>query len=621
MRLTGCYLNALKSLALAGLLFLFPIVKAQDSDNLPHYKEILTRADENFNLVNYKEAILLYKEVLEKLPGDTSVICKIANSYRLYNKPKEAEEWYKMAVLANENTIAKQYYFQLAQVLTNNSKYREALYWYKKYNEAVPTDIRAIEAVKSLENISGLYRDSIFFSVYPLPVNSKYTDLGPRYFKDGLIFLTDRDDQKLGTISMYISVKDSSGNFSQPARFISGVKAQFNEGSVAFFDNNRQVIFSQNYLDTIHRKKTWTVPFKLFSANCDSILWDNVHMLPFQGKDYSYSQPSISEDGEKLFFSSDMPNGFGGSDIYMVSKEKGKWGTPVNLGFPVNTAGDETFPFIFRDSVLYFSSNGHGGLGEQDVFRIYLNDSNSLKNMGSPINSSFDDFGITFSKDGLSGYFASNRNNDISGDDIFGFKQIRMSVKLKIVDEVTGQPVSFANVHYGDTISGTTDMDGSLEIIVPVNGESQLSVNKEFYETKNVTINSTQLREQPQAVLPIKIKDLPLDEILVLTDLNGNPLNSKDVVYKVQVMASRRLATHRELRKKYKGKLSVHKSFEDNWYKYTIGEYKTYAEAKAVKQGCNVCDSFVVAYIDHQRVNIKIAKETSKSCIQVPVSN
>lgn len=600
-------------------LFVFFASNAQNASNIPlYYKDKITKADNNFNLLNYAEAIDLYKEVLVKIPGDTSIICKIANSYRLSNKPADAEEWYKMAVVSHENTISPVYILQLAQVLSNNTKYQEALYWYKQYSNLNPADIRAIESIKSLENISGLYRDSVFYTAYPLSVNTKHSELGPRLFKGELMFLSDRNDQKFGMISRYSAQKDSTGDFSNPTKFQSGVKAEFNEGVVSFYDNNRQVIFCQNVLaDSVKKKQGSTAPFKLFTAKCDSSVWYDIKMLPFQKNEFAYAQPCISENGKFLFFTSDMPDGQGGSDIYMITNTNGEWGQPVNLGYPINTSGDEIFPFIFRDSILYFSSNGHGGLGEQDIFKINLNDPSSLKNMGLPINSSFDDFGIVVTEDGLNGYYASNRNNDLTGDDIFGFKQIRMSIKVKVIDEITGIPVSHAKINYSDgnivSDKATTDQDGNLELIVPVEGNSELSVKKDNYEPVTVAVNNMNYYQESKSVLPLKIKNNdPISEKMFLTDESGNILNnSSEIIYKIQVMASRRLATQQELEQKYKGNFQVEKAFEDEWYKYTIGEYKSFNEAHKVLKETNVSDSFIAAYLNNKRVYIKFAKETA----------
>ncbi|NJK93624.1 MAG: tetratricopeptide repeat protein [Bacteroidales bacterium] len=254
-----------------------------------YYNENLKKADENFYLLNYNEAIALYKEALRKKQDDTIVICKIANSYRLMNKTDEAENWYKKVITGISDSIDPDYLLQFAQTLLCNSKHQEALYWYKKYSSLRPLDNRAIEAINSLENLSGLYRDSIYYEVNYLPINTENSELGPRYYKDGIIFLSDRGDNKRKLISRYL-FKNNPVETHEPIAFISGVKAEFNEGVMSFYKNNSKVIYSQNYLpDTVDRRKVKSVPFKLFFGR-----------FRFFGLE-KYLFSSISENGLYIF--------------------------------------------------------------------------------------------------------------------------------------------------------------------------------------------------------------------------------------------------------------------------------------------------------------------------------
>lgn len=561
-----------------------------------NYNEKLRKADENFHILNYSEAIDLYKDVLRRDTGNIDIICKIANSYRLLNQTTEAESWYKKVIFNDSTKAAAEYIFQFAQTLSCNSKYQEALSWYRHYSKLKSNDNRAVDAIRSLENMSGLYRDSLFYEIDALGINSTNTELAPRYYKDGIIFLSDMDDRKNRMITRYY-LKAENGRLSEkPVRFSTGIKAQFNEGIMTFYDNESKVIFSQNYLPEKSDTKTITsVPFKLFMADCDSLGWHNEALLPFQKGEYSYAQPSISSDGKTLFFASDMPGGFGGNDIYSVSYIEGKWGTPRNLGSSVNTEGDEIFPF-FRDNILFFSSNGRGGLGEHDIFRINPEDSASLKNLGAPLNSPFDDFGFITDQSGRNGYFSSNRNNEISGDDIYSFKQVKKSIRVKIVDERINAPVSFTNIVFSDSTlveyTATTDSAGFIEVIVPMKDSVEINLRRENSESVNLVLNTV---------------DELLQTVKISTDdkqseLAGNLKDTSEILYRVQIMASRRPATAKEINSKYKGNMKVAESFEDNWYKYIIGEYPTYAEAKKVAEISKVSDSFIVIYSGSNRI-------------------
>lgn len=563
--------------------------------------EKLKKADENFQILNYSEAINLYKEVLRKEPNDSIIICKIANSYRLLNKTDEAELWYRKVFTDSSANVGHDYIFQFAQTLACNLKYPEALSWYKYYHKLEPSDNRAVEAVKSLENISGLYRDSVFYVVQRLAVNSGLTELAPRLYKNGIIFLSDRDDKENRLLRRYFLKTGPQGPDAVPSKFNAGVNVEFNEGTMSFYKNYSRVIFSQNYLHNKNElKKGASVPFRLFSADTDSTGWHNIEILPFQTEELSYTQPSVNESGNILLFASDMPGGYGGYDIYAVSNQNGSWGTPYNLGSSVNTPGDEMFPFIFKDSVLFFSSNGRGGLGEHDVFRFVTGDSLSLKNMGTPVNSSLDDFGFVMDSTGRAGYFSSNRNNDLTGDDIYSFKQVKKSVKIRIVDELSGSPLQFSNILFKDSMLaeqyGTTDANGIVEVIVPMDSAVEMVVKKDEALPVKIVLN----HQGEQFIPEVKLKgEVKPETDPIYSDLKGGPL-----VYKIQIMASRQPATKVEIKRKYKGNLKATELYEDNWYKYVIGEYSSYAEAKTAEAKSNVYDSFIVVYDGEKRVQV-----------------
>jgi hypothetical protein len=609
------------------LIFFFNITVAQTNKNIPHsYREKLQKADEYFASSQYNAAINLYHDVLLKIGKDTAISCKIANSYRMLNDHKNAEGWYRKAIIDNDSVISSIYKLYFAQELTINGKYEEALFWYKEYTKTSVSDIRAIKEIKSIENISKLYKDTTFNIVYSIPVNTQYSELSPHYYKNGILFLSNgefynRNTSKLGLLSWYFSTVDLAGNFSNPEKFNKGIKAEYNEGPIAFFDNYKKMIFCQNYPSIGSNKdKTIKTPPQLFYAEQDSTgKWNDIQLLPFNDKNYSYSQPSVSNDGTTLYFSSDVPGGKGGSDIYMSKFENGKWNTPVNLGDKVNTPGDEIFPFIFQDTILYFSSNGLGGLGGFDIFKINLKDTNKIvENLGTPINSANDDFSIIVAKDGLSGYFASNRKNGMGADDIYGFKVMRIPLTIKITDYNKALPVSQAEIYLGDTINekkiGVTDQDGICTLGVPVGKNFKIRIKKDNYESTIYSAKPVKNSPNTLAVISLNTDSTQLSENTIdFTDENNktfeNPLH---VIYKVQIRASRIPVSAKELSQKYSGPLQINNFYEDGWYKYSIGEYSTYAKAKQSLYSCHVYDAFIIAYIDNKKVHIIIAKTTTK---------
>jgi tetratricopeptide (TPR) repeat protein len=602
-------------------------VEAQTTKKLPYlYQEKLQKADENYNLFNYKTAIELYEQVLSQATGDTSIICKIANCCRLENNAKDAESWYRMALTGNENTISALIKLQFAQVLTINGKYDEALYWFKSYYKTISSDKRAVEAIQSIENISKLFYDTMFYVVYPVSINTEYAEFSPTYYKDGVVFLTDRNNPKSGLFNRYFSAIDESGNFGAPTKFSTGIKTDYNEGSVTFYDNYRRMVFSQNYSpEKISRKKINDIPLQLFYAQLDSNQnWKEGQLLSFEDKNYSYSQPSITGDGKTLYFSSNVPGGRGGTDIYVSKFVNGGWGEPVNLGSRINTKGDEMFPFIYQDTVLYFASNGHGGLGGLDLFKVNLKDTGVVENLGVPMNSGNDDFGIIVDRDGLSGYFSSNRPNGSGEDDIYKFKVIRITVTIKIIDDSTNLPVSNADIYPvgGNDVKkiGHTDSAGLCTMVIPVCKSFQVRMERKNYESKTYTFESVKSPGAQVVVIKLKTEE---EEKVVLTDDNNKPISdTAHVVYKVQVLASRVPAPEHEQKRRYRGDMQITRYYEDAWYKYSIGEYASYEEAKKCLFSSKVHDAFIIAYVNQKKVHISIAKAATKeTSVKSPEGN
>lgn len=585
-------------------------------------KEKLIKADEHYFLLEYQQAVNLYLEIVSEAEKDTALLCRIANSYRMLNEHTKAEEWYRMAIVDNETTITAKYKLFFAQELAMNGKYDESLYWFQEYYKSEVNDQRALASIESIENLSALYYDTTFYVSYPVEINSAYAEFCPAFYNNEIIFLSDRDNPKTGFLSWFVSESGSDGAPIVAVKLDNQLKTQYNAGPLAFFDNNSKVIFCQNYSsEKLNKKQINEIPLQLFSADVDNEgHWINVQLLQFVKPEYSYTQPSVSSDNKSLYFSSNCPGGYGGADLYKCEFENGVWTDPINLGSTINTSGDEMFPFVFCDTVLYFSSNGHGGQGGLDIVKINLNKQDKVDLFGVPVNSSNDDFGLIINRDGLGGYYASNRPDGKGNDDIYAFKVIRITFTIKIIDDNTALPVSNAGIFTGDEQKiGSTDENGSCTLIIPVSQLFELRIEKENYETKFFTLDPIEIARGQKDVISITISE---EDKIELTDQDGQIIDiNENVTYKVQIFASRKPATKRELKRKYKGNLKIDSFYEDNWYKYSIGEYLSYTDAKKELFNCDVFDAFIIAYIDNKKVHISIAKSaTSETSVESPIS-
>jgi len=393
--LNSKYIDRLIILIILSMISAFCLYGQTINDLSNLNKEKLKKADEYYELQGYRQALALYLEIVRKAENDTVLILRIANSYRMLNDHTNAEEWYRKVVVNHEADISPKYKLYFAQELATNGKYDEALYWFKEYYKSAEKDPRGLAGIKSIENLSSLWYDTIFYVVYPIQLSTQYSEFCPAYYKNKIVFLTDNDDSRTGFFSWFISEPDSNGNLIEAVPLENHLKTEYNAAPLTFYESGTKVIFSENYTPgKLNKKEINEIPLQLFSADVGpDDQWTNPVLLPFVRKEYSYTQPSVSEEGMTLYFSSNMSGGYGGADIYKSEIKNGTWSDPENLGSTINTPGDEMFPFIFQDTVLFFSSDGHGGLGGLDILKINLTDNqNRAELIGVPINSSMDIF-------------------------------------------------------------------------------------------------------------------------------------------------------------------------------------------------------------------------------------
>ncbi|MGZ4034471.1 MAG: hypothetical protein ACXVP4_06365, partial [Bacteroidia bacterium] len=410
----------------------------------------LKRANKYYDNYDYVKAIQLYKRAVNK-SDNTEALEKIANSYRLTKNYEKAELYYaQLMKKPNVEPVAHYYY---GMVLKNNNKIDEAKEQFKQFAAASPNDKNAEQSVKSCDEVKLWVTRTQQFDVSPVPnINTIHSDFSPVFFKDELVFVSERspDMVNFNTYSWdkepYLNVystkivkgKDGKESFTKKAKSFSWhINTNYHDGPVCFnAEQNTMYITRVTYVLNKKDKNFVNLP-KLYISTLKGKSWSKVKPFQYNSDSYSVAHPSISADGQWLFFASDMPGGYGGTDIYVCKKEGDGWGKPQNLGEDVNTPGSEVFPYIRKDGMLYFSSDGHSGFGGLDVFSATKIDSKytQVKNLGAPLNSSTDDFGIVFSDDNTKGYFSSNRAGGKGSDDIYSFVALNkfLSIAGKIL--------------------------------------------------------------------------------------------------------------------------------------------------------------------------------------------
>ncbi|MFK7933147.1 MAG: OmpA family protein [Saprospiraceae bacterium] len=265
-------------------------------------------------------------------------------------------------------------------------------------------------------------------------VNSDQLEFSPVFFKNGIVFISTRHDGllnevedtriNLNTMSIYRSKRDAQGILQAAQPMGGDLISSLHEGPVSFDQTAETIYFTRNDTDR-KAEKDGLVKLRIYSASKDSSsgTWENLQLLPFNIEEYNAAHPSLSVDGDKLYYASDREDGFGGMDIYVVEREGDEWGVPRNLGPSVNTPANEVFPFIHADGTLYFSSNGHAGQGGLDIYLARESNGAWTKavNIGTAFNTERDDFGLVVDRDNRNGYFSSNRPGGLGADDIYSF--------------------------------------------------------------------------------------------------------------------------------------------------------------------------------------------------------
>ena len=431
-------------LCLVGLFLLTGGAYAQTSMSKKQQK-IVRKADRSFEYFAFTAAAEGYARALETTPDNITLIRQLARCYHRLNDAAQTAYWYRQLEdsLPLFTADDKLHY---AQALASEQQYERAGQWYAAYGESSTHRQLANTKQRAFNRLASFYQDSAFYSLTPAAVNSPHSDFGPAFLGEGIVYASAREGSSSGKhydwydqayLDLYYAPVDSLNRLSEPQRLAGAVNTRFHEGPATFYAGGRRMIFTRNNYHGRHkgRSKNFEMKLKLYTAVRDdttTLDWTDVRPFPHNSDEYSSGHPTVSADGSRLYYVSDRRGSQGGTDIYMCRWQRNTWGRPVNLGERVNTVGNEMFPFIHPSGVLYFASDGHGGLGGLDIYRIDLNDDNALAhNVGYPINSSYDDFGLITGKDEADGFFSTNRDAGLGNDNVYHFRY-RPSASLSI---------------------------------------------------------------------------------------------------------------------------------------------------------------------------------------------
>lgn len=501
-------------------------VQAQNRSRLD-----VMRAGKLFDGFEFVEAAKIYERLVAKDSSFSYAKLQLAESYRLMNQPEKASIWY--AEVVNDSVsdpIHKLYY---AQALMSEGRYDRARSWLERYEYESGDTKRANNLIRGIDNFEAFYIDSERYKIDTASFNSEGSDFSPAYYRDGIVFSSNRSKFKIvkrkhgwddtNFLQIYHQ-KQTSDSTSTVELFSDLLNTKYHEGPLSFYDDFEKVIFTRNNYNgrKVGKAEDETIHLQLYLSERSSVQskWGKPQPFPYNNKEYSVGHPAISTDEKTLYFASDMPGGQGGVDLYKSRLNNGNWSEPVNLGNKINTSGDEVFPFV-KDSVLYFSSDGHYGLGGLDMYQVILTDSTeTVYNMGIPMNSRKDDFGLILDDSLKNGYFTSNRQGGMGSDDIYRFSIVKppkpenISIKGIVVDQRSGKPIENADVLLtspeGEPMLVTTQADGNFEFIL------DWDQNYAFKATKPDWSTGLDTAKTFDDVLDKEFLTIPLRELLVI---------------------------------------------------------------------------------------------------------
>lgn len=514
----------------------------------------IKKATANYENYSYDNAIERFEDAQD---GSIESKRNLATSYFKVGNTVKAEELFS-TIITTEGSTAEDVY-TYASILQENKKYSEADAMMTKFNTMSPADSRGKAYASTQGSASMLLQDKGQFSIKHLEINSKQEDFSPVFYEDKVLFASSREGVKsitrrwnrnhLPFLDVYQADKADNNDLSNPTNFQRKLNKKYHEGPVCFNTEETKMVLTRNNYKG--KSADGTIKLMLWTIEKDEDgKWGKAVAFPLNSAEYSVGHPSLSEDGKWMYFASDMPGGLGGVDIYKIEvKENNTFGEAINLGDKINTEGNEMFPSIHKDGMLFFSSNGLIGLGGLDVFVAELKKDASIgkvMNLQAPINTNKDDFSFILDKNSKGGYLSSNREGGKGDDDIYSFGMIKPFTWGKLIkgtatdkkgNILAGALVNLYDADGAVVQTATTSDNGAYEFSVDADKEFSLDGNKEdYFEGENTASTKTEeevviadlvLEKDPglslYALITNKKTKAPLDSVKVtlLDNLTG----------------------------------------------------------------------------------------------------
>ena len=487
------------------------------------------KADKFFKRLEFVNAAKEYEKIIQDGGGNTYIFEQLAESYYNIFKTEKAEKYYAKALRESKSS---EMIFKYAQMLKANGKYEKSNQEMLKFARLRPNDGRAIEFIENPNYLSQILERDNRFSLKMLPFNSKFSDFGGTLLDNKLYITSARNTSRKNYgwnqepfLDIYELEIDNKGNYKEPVLLKGKANTKYHEGLVSFSPDGNTMYFSREsfFEDTFKKDSLPGVKFGLlhiFRATKFNGHWVDVESLNINRNNFSIKNPSVSPDGQFIYFASDTPAGYGQFDIYKSKiKEDGTLGVPINLGEKINTPGQEMFPYVSSDYTLYFSSNGHLGLGALDVFYTRINNGSftQVRNLGIPVNSVADDFAFRMEESTALGYVSSNRKGGVGSDDIYAIERVQPLCDVNLVaivknnensNLITGASLSIYNQEGQKISTRYTNKNGVARFTLPCNRSMVLEIISLDYNSKKLSLH---LKEDE---IKTTIKLEPIDTLI-----------------------------------------------------------------------------------------------------------
>ncbi|MBI6116971.1 OmpA family protein [Salegentibacter maritimus] len=484
------------------------------------------RADKLYNNLAYTEAVEVYKDLIENDYNTRENRIKLAEIYMKLRSPENAVFYYE-DILEDSLNSSAEYYYDYARALRGAKRYEESRKWLQKY---LDSDGKVVAEVSKILNAKHPEVQTTY-TLTKTGFNSEFSDFGAVKYEGKTYFVsarnTNNSDKKYSwNDEPFLDIYELNPQ-NEATSISEEINTKLHDGPLSFSPNGETLYFTRNnYYNNKEGKRDEeaTNHLKIYSAQNSGGAWTNIQELPFNSDAYSVGHPSVSKDGKTLYFTSNMPGGEGGTDLYKVTiNGNNNFGVPENLGEKINTAKDETFPFIDEDEVLYFSSSGHGGYGLADIFKIDLKNGNAqITNLGETINSNLDDFSYFRESDTNAGFIASNREGS---DNVYAFNRLLpLILKGKVTDAVNGNPIAQATIRLFNEKNEQiafleSDNDGNYKTKVNRNISIPLEAKQIEYKSFKATLSTKNMEDKVEMEYNIALQ--PVADVEYLAEINN----------------------------------------------------------------------------------------------------